>query len=120
MLNKKTIILFFAGIWTVIITVLSLISLNGIGSSIKIEHKDKYVHFTFYFVFMFLWYFSTKHFLFSNKIKRIILFLAIIYGIFMELCQGWFAVTRTPDIRDVFANSLGALTAFIILHLARK
>ena len=95
--------LFIALLWTVVITVLSLISLGNIEQTldkIDISNKDKYVHFTFYFVFVVLWFLQIKNKPIDRKTQIIILLSAIGYGIFMEICQG-FTETRTPDIMDI-------------------
>ena len=42
------------------------------------------------------------------------MFIAIVYGITMEVFQGVFTTTRTADIQDVFANSVGALSGWMI------
>ncbi len=115
MLNKKTYFL-LALLWTCIVTVFSLITIKSdIGSSIKIENKDKFVHFTFYFVFVVLWFLFAKDKSINKKTKLIVLFSAIGYGILMEICQGVFTTTRTPDILDVLANSLGAIVGLLFV-----
>ena len=115
MLNKKTYFL-LALLWTCIVTVFSLITIKSdIGSSIKIENKDKFVHFTFYFVFVVLWFLFAKDKSINKKTKLIVLFSAIGYGILTEICQGIFTTTRTPDILDVLANSLGAIVGLLFV-----
>ena len=115
MLNKKTYFL-LALLWTCIVTVFSLITIKSdIGSSIKIENKDKFVHFTFYFVFVVLWFLFAKDKSINKKTKLIVLFSAIGYGILTEICQGIFTTTRTPDILDVLANSLGAIVGLLVV-----
>jgi len=108
--------LFIALLWTVVITVLSLISLGNIEQtldSIHISNKDKYVHFTFYFVFVVLWYIQLKNKTKWNT-KIVVLITAIVYGIAMEICQG-FTDTRTPDFMDVLANSMGAFFGLVFI-----
>jgi VanZ family protein len=107
--------------WTCFITILSLITISSdIGSSIKIEYKDKYVHFTFYFIFVVLWTLFAKSNKLTKKIKFIVLFSAIGYGILMEICQGLFTTTRTADILDVLANSIGAFMGLIAVSALYK
>lgn len=110
--------LFVAFLWTVLITILSLISLGNIEDKINIDvpNKDKYVHFTFYFVFVVLWFLQIKNKPVNSKKQIIILLSAIGYGIFMEICQG-FTQTRTPDIMDVLANSAGATAGLLCVSL---
>lgn len=118
--NKRTYLL-FALLWTIIVTILSLISINSnIGSFIKIENKDKYVHFTFYFVFVILWSQFVKSKGLNSKAKLMILLSAMGYGILMEICQELFTKTRTADVLDVLANSLGAALGLIVVLMQNK
>lgn len=113
MLNKNY-LLFFALFWTSTVTYLSLSTIDSqLGNEIHIKNKDKIVHFVFYFLFVFLWS------LYANFKKNIpnssskILFIAILYGIMMEIFQGVFTTNRTADVFDVVANSLGAFGGYI-------
>ncbi|MEC4047858.1 VanZ family protein [Flavobacterium sp. SUN046] len=115
MLNKKV---FFsiALTWTVLITVLSLVSLGGLGQSIPIPNKDKYVHIIFYFCFTILWlaYWQKRKYDKRNEIK--VLLCAIGYGILMEVLQGTLTTYRSPDFLDVLANSTGAIGGLLFIR----
>lgn len=117
--NKNT-YLWLALLWTCLVTVLSLVTIGNIGNSIPIPNKDKYVHFTFYFVFVVVWSLFAKRTNMTKKIKWIVLFSAIGYGILMEICQGIISTNRSPDIMDVFANSIGAITGLIFITIILK
>lgn len=117
--NKKT-YLWLALLWTCIVTVLSLVTIGNIGSSIPIPNKDKYVHFTFYFVFVVVWFLFAKRTNMTKKIKWIVLFSAIGYGILMEICQGIISINRSPEVMDVLANSIGAITGLIFITIILK
>ena len=117
--NKKT-YLWLALLWTCIVTVLSLVTIGNIGSSIPIPNKDKYVHFTFYFVFVVVWFLFAKRTNMTKKIKWIVLFSAIGYGILMEICQGIISSNRSPEVMDVLANSIGAITGLIFITIILK
>ncbi|WP_298119244.1 VanZ family protein [Flavobacterium sp.] len=113
MLNKKTFLL-LATLWTIVITVLSLITFDSsIGSEIKIPNKDKMVHFVFYFLFVILWNLYIDFKMFHPKKAIVILFTAIGYGVLMEIFQGIFTTERTADAIDVLANSTGAIIGLI-------
>jgi VanZ family protein len=114
-LNKKTLI-FFAVIWTVLITILSLITVEGIKSTIAIPHKDKMVHFVFYFVFVLLWFSVKKASSNLKKISQTIFLLAVGYGLLMEFLQNLLTDNRTGDVLDVLANTLGALMALLYIN----
>lgn len=94
--------------------------MGDVGSSIPIENKDKYVHFTFYFIFVVVWFLFANRTKIRKKIKWIVLFSAVGYGILMEICQGIFTSNRAPDIMDVLANSLGAITGLLFISLILK
>jgi VanZ family protein len=108
-------------LWTIAVTVLSLITINSkIGSSISLEYKDKYVHFIFYFVFVILWISYSRSKKLSPKTNFMILFLAIGYGILMEIFQGTLTKDRHADIIDIIANSTGALFGSLFMNLISK
>jgi len=113
-LNTKTYLL-FAITWIAIVTFLSLATLGDVGESIAIPGKDKYVHFTFYFVFVVSWFLVVKQKANSIFTNVLIVLFAVEYGVFMEICQGTFTSTRTPDIHDIFANSTGAIIGFVCI-----
>lgn len=111
-------------VWTLLITVLCLTSGDAFSSlaTFKIPHKDKYVHFFFYFVFTFLWYaYSVKHIKVSRKKARMIIFItALSYGIVIEILQELIAHKRSADVMDALANTLGSITAILIVWLFEK
>ena len=120
MLKKKTYFL-LAILWTLLVTVLSLITIKSdIGSSINIANKDKFVHFTFYFVFVVLWFLYVESKNINPKTKYKILFASIGYGILMEICQGIFTINRIPDIFDVLANSAGAILGILFMSYIKR
>lgn len=117
--NKNT-YLWLALLWTCIVTVLSLVTIGNIGNSIPIPNKDKYVHFAFYFIFVVVWFLFAKRTKITKKVKWIVLFSSIGYGILMEICQGIITANRSPDVMDVFANSIGAITGLIFITIILK
>jgi VanZ family protein len=119
-LNKKS-YFFIAISWTCFVSILSLITISSeIGESINVDFKDKYVHFLFYFVFVIVWFLFLDRTKYAKSVKLLALILAITFGVLMEICQGLFTTTRTPDVYDVLANSIGAFTGIIILNLFYK
>lgn len=111
-------VLFFLALsFTLFITVGSLVSTSSIPK-LKFAVSDKLIHAVSYFILMFLW----SLFLVSQNKKRNFKFLiaitaifAFIYGIIIEVLQGTLVETRTADIFDVLANSLGIVTAVLVL-----
>lgn len=104
---------FLAIFWTILITTLSLITIERVPSfTLKLQHKDKVVHFVFYFVFVIAWNLSLMQKLKKFKVK--VLSIAIVYGIVIEVLQYVLTENRTADFFDVLANSLGAILAFVL------
>ena len=109
--------------WTIIIAFLCLIKVNDLPSlGFSISNFDKYVHFTFHFVFTMLWgFYSWQK---NNKIdiKNIsnIIIISFCYGILIEIMQELFTTTRHADVKDVIANCSGAILAFGLLAVIKK
>ena len=113
----KNILLGAAILWTVAITILSLVTLKV--SDGGISNADKYVHFIFYFVFTTAWFLFLRSATPKARIvKNIIVcfFSAIAYGALMEVLQGMLTANRSADIMDALANTMGSLAASLILY----
>ena len=112
---KKTIFGSAIG-WTVFIAVLCLMKFSKLPS-FGVSGADKYVHFTFHFVFTLLWSSYLLKVQKSIIIKTLfkILLVSVVYGVLIELLQGEFTTTRKADILDVLANTTGATFAVIAL-----
>jgi VanZ family protein len=106
--------------WSCVVLFLCLISSDKIPSiSIVFDGFDKWVHFSFHFIFTVLWlvYFYIVD---KSKIRRQIvkvLIASVCFGILIEILQGSFTLTRKADVYDVLANSLGALLAAIMMYV---
>ena len=104
--------------YTLFLTILSLISINGIpklGSSFD----DKIYHLGAYVMLTLLWYNAFLSTGWKNKIL-ISSLVPLGYGIIVEVLQGTFTTYRSEDIEDVFANSIGVLLAILLIVLYRK
>lgn len=81
----------------------------------SIPHFDKMVHFTLFFVFCILLLRPLK------KLKLNYYFLAplisIVLGGILEFSQQMFSKSRSSDIYDFMANSLGILAAVLFYYL---
>jgi len=111
--------LFLAITWTVFVTVASLVSFNSVPK-VKVIGSDKVVHFLFYLVFVVLWSLTKKQTYFKINYSLLIVFVAIVFGIIIEILQGVLTKTRQADFYDVLANSLGAIVGFIALYWVKK
>ena len=101
-------------LWTIAITVASLISLNDMPK-VDVPGNDKIVHFIFYFVFTLLWNFALEKKIKNGSLKFLIVAAAIIYGIIIEVLQGVLTLNRQADIYDALANSGGAFLALLVI-----
>jgi VanZ family protein len=120
-LVHKNVILVLAIGWTILVAFLCLVSFSKLPS-FGVSGVDKYVHFTFHFVFTLLWgYFSIL------KEKKIMLykialffFISLGYGILIEFLQEVFTTTRHADVFDVLANTVGGLTSLLVFVFIAK
>lgn len=111
--NKKS--FWLAVLWTFLILFLSLKTPSG-ESKFDFPNADKAVHFTFYFVFVILWF----KFLISIKkedlrYKMGLVLIAVLFGIAIELIQHYFTTSRQGDLWDVAANSFGSLMGMLVI-----
>ena len=111
----KNIRLIAALSWTVFTTVLCLVSFGDLPT-VNVSGVDKYVHATFHFVFVVLWYFymADKNVAVVKTLARVVI-MSLVFGILLEIAQGLFTATRQPDAKDVAANTAGALIAMFVL-----
>nr|WP_294774246.1 VanZ family protein [uncultured Flavobacterium sp.] len=117
---KKSILSLAIG-WTFLIAVLCLYRFGDLPK-IKVSGIDKYVHFTFHFVFTLLWgyYVWLQPYRFALKKLFIIVLISLCYGILIEFLQEIFTQTRHADIMDVLANFTGAMTALLLFIWLKK
>ena len=106
-----------AVIWTLLIFYLCLNDASDLPT-VSIKNIDKIIHFVFYFVFVFLWIKSIKPI--SMYYFLIVVVIAIIIGISIEFLQEKFTQNRIFDWYDIIANSLGAITCFIIVKSSQS
>ena len=107
--------------WTILIAVLCLVKFTDLPS-FGVSSADKYVHFTFHFVFTILWGFylwAKLNEITISKIGRVVI-LSFCYGILIEILQEIYTKTRHADIFDVLANATGALVALVFFVLIKR
>ena len=100
-------------LWTIAMIYLCLIESVKVPK-FQIPFRDKIVHFSFYFGFMYLWARSFKNTSFTKNLQDLIL--GILLGITIEFLQDNFTKTRAFDIYDILANTIGALIGFIFVN----
>lgn len=114
----KKLALALAVCYTMLLTILSLITVNQLPK-LGSTFDDKIYHFGAYMVLTILWY----NFLTRTSSKFIIAFsalISIVYGIIVEVIQGAFTTSRTEDYIDVFANSIGVFFGILLILTFRK
>ena len=109
--------------WVVVITMLSLFSFPAMDmdpGSFNVPYADKITHFIFYLVFAFVGCMSVRERTMGNlglvKTTRVVLVLAIIYGILIEILQYTLTTDRMAELGDVFANTLGAFAGIGLIR----
>lgn len=73
---------------------------------------DKWIHLLLFLFLVLLW--CRAYFIKTKKVFILITILSITYGIIMELVQQYFIPFRSFDIRDMTANSIGAIAGYFI------
>ncbi len=107
--------------WTVFVAYLCLASSNSLPS-VSVFKFDKIGHFTFHFGITFLWFLFWKStYKIENKFALLKAFLfSFFFGITIEICQEFFTDTRKSDIQDVYANTVGAFVAVLVIYCMDK
>ncbi len=108
--------------WTAGIAVSCLISMKNFqDENLDLEHKDKFIHGSFYFGFTVLWYLSARAKNISGfKARALVFTAAVTYGILIEVCQELFTKDRSADVQDAIANSTGSAFAILVIWLFEK
>ncbi|MFL9843108.1 VanZ family protein [Flavobacterium rhizosphaerae] len=107
-------------LWTVGIAVSCLVKMSTFENKvISLEHKDKFIHCTFYFGFTVLWYLALVK-TDKQKMRLKVFIAAVLYGITIELCQGLFTADRSADVTDALANTIGSAIAITVIWLISK
>ena len=117
MLNKS-IVLTIQIAYIVVITVLSLVSIDT-KTNINVDFADKIIHVIIHTINVILLYIVfTKYKVAKSLLLAIIV--SILYGIIVEILQEYIAINRQFDIFDIYANCFGTIIAAIILKLKGK
>jgi VanZ family protein len=78
--------------------------LPNLGISDKIEHALAYAVLSF-------WFGS----ILARRRLLVVMFIALLcFGALIEFLQGWMGLGRTADLRDMLANSLGAVLGLLL------
>jgi VanZ family protein len=121
---KSTVIgLIPALIWAIIVFALLTMPGSDIPSNdfFELIYFDKWVHAGLFGVLTL--FFGYPFFQSAQPLMRLFVFAAFIsiaYGVAMEFVQKYFTNTRTFDVTDILADTIGALAAFFLLKRINK
>ncbi|WP_420602799.1 VanZ family protein [Flagellimonas sp.] len=108
--------------WVLFITTLSLFSFSGLdldAGKLNIPYADKVTHFFFYTIFAILGCLflreRTKGSLGLNKTINLMVFVAIFYGMLIEVLQYTLTTDRMAEFGDVLANTFGAIVGVSLI-----
>lgn len=116
-MNKKRLITWLTAAYIALLTTLCLVKLSVPSPNVPGIGFDKVVHFCFYAGLNTLLISTIIAHKAKATTKHIIIttLAAIVYGVAIEFIQG--QVGRDFDISDIAANSIGAISAAIIISL---
>lgn len=111
-------------VWAAVIFIVCTMPSNDVPRFMlfRVEHFDKFVHFTLYLVLGVLLLFESRN-LKENEsltLKTVVTVgsISVGYGIVIELTQLFFSTTRSAELLDVLANSLGVFISVIVyIHI---
>src|SRR5690554_3649211 len=109
--------------YTVVITIAFLMPTTGLPKVNLPGGADKSIHIAIHFLLVLLWqlyWFFRNGRVLTWKHGAIVLSASLIYGIIIELLQGYMTTLRTPDVFDVLANFGGALLGVILFFRLKK
>ncbi|MDR6844147.1 VanZ family protein [Flavobacterium granuli] len=109
-------------LWTGIVSYFCLVNSNEIPV-INIPNLDKCIHTFFHLVFTFLWFlFFSKHLQSDSIFKSLIysVVFSFVFGIVIEILQNLITATRSADVFDVVANTVGSMLAIFVVVICNK
>lgn len=118
----KTYSLVITILYSLALATICLIQIDSVVEEVHIKNADKIFHFVSFLVLAFLWYVTLVNTFKSNKTKSIInaFLISVAFGIIIEILQGSFTVSRQSDIKDVFADTLGALLVSLVIYFKNR
>lgn len=109
-------------LYSLALATICLIQIDSVVEEVHIKNADKIFHFFSFLVLAFLWYVALVNTFKLNKTTSIVnaFLISVAFGIIIEILQGSFTVNRQSDIKDVFADSLGALLVSLIIYFKNR
>ncbi|MFI0428590.1 VanZ family protein [Mariniflexile sp. HMF6888] len=115
---RKKLFLLIGILYTVVLATVCLIKIKKLPE-IGVSFGDKVFHFLAYMVLAFLW-FNIFVDTFKLKEKKALIYAAlfsIVFGIIIEVLQGTITTSRSSDVYDVMANTMGVFLTVIIVFI---
>ena len=106
-------------VWSGVITFFCLAKFNNVPLG-NVTNLDKVVHAFFYFVLTTLSFLFLKNRNSGVSASRYLIFsflFSVVFGIGIEIIQGYFTDSRHADVLDVLANTSGAALSILLLVL---
>ena len=107
-----------AVLYTIALAVVSLLDSSNFPEH-QLENSDKVGHVLAYLVLCLVWYLAFKT-LNTSKALIIASSFSVIYGIVLEVLQETLSDSRTSDVYDILANSVGVVIISIIILIRNK
>ncbi|WP_152971433.1 VanZ family protein [Lacinutrix algicola] len=108
-------------LYTITLSALFLFKMDNVVEELP-SVNDKVMHALTHFILVVLW-FIVFYYRYSFKYYKAIgiaTLFSLVYGILIELLQGWLTISRQSDFKDVLANVLGMIFASILLISIKK
>ena len=106
-------------LWSGVITFFCLAKFNNVPLG-NVTNLDKVVHAFFYVVLTTLSFLFLKNRNSSVSTSRYLIFsflFSVVFGIGIEIIQGYFTESRHADVLDVLANTSGAALSILLIVL---
>jgi VanZ family protein len=111
LIDRQSVRITLAALWTVLICVLCWTPRDGVPTEIngfhlsRLLHVDKLIHVTLFFGFSLLWYFALS----GGRRWAIVLSGGLALALLTEYVQGLPIIGRTTDFWDLTADTAGAV-----------
>jgi glycopeptide antibiotics resistance protein len=118
----KYLLFLVALLWTGIVSYFCLVDSSEIPT-INIPNLDKCIHTFFHLVFTFVWFlFFSRQFQMDAIWKPLIcaVVFSFVFGIAIEVLQNLITTSRTADVFDVVANTVGTIVAIFVVSIGNK
>jgi VanZ family protein len=112
--------------WAVVIFIVCTMPSDGVPrfKLFRIDHFDKFVHFSLYLILGVLLFLESRS---QEENENLTLNTVIVvgsisigYGILIELTQLFFTTTRSAELLDVLANTLGFIISVIAYYVVLR